>query len=449
MLFAPPMLFFLAALAAGLPAVSLPEALAYAHSHQPDLAAARARIEAVRAEAEIPRAAWLPRLAATAQAFEGTANNTSAAYLGAPGVDLPRIGGTKTAPTGGWSPSPSTIAALGLRQEIFDFGRTAALSASADALVDAEQQRSQAVALDVDAAVAESFVAVRTSHDVVAAADAAVRRAQAHRDLAYAGVKSGLRRPIELTRAEADLARAQLGLIRAQGGLSSAQALFAAAVGTPEPALDTKGDGPAARAEPPLDQAITAASTRDPALLQLDALIRAQHARTQAIADELRPDLMLTASLNGRAGGWLPSAGTVPSGGGWLPEVPNWDVGVLLSWPLFDRTVLSRRDASQAREQAASAELQSARQRLIAVVQQVILNLHTAREALPALQSAAKAAADNQAQAEARFNAGLGTSVELADAEALLTDAQIQLAAGSFELSRASVRLGRVVPEVQ
>ena len=443
------MFLLFAALAAGLPTLSLPEALAYAHDHQPDLAAARARIDAVRADAEIPRSIYLPRLAATAQAFEATSNNTSASYLGAPGVDLPRIGGTRTAPTGSGSASPSTLAGVGLRQEIYDFGRTAALSAAADALVDAEQLRAQAVSLDVDALVAESFVAVRTSHDVAEAAEAAVRRAKAHHDLAEAGVRSGLRRPIELTRAEADLARAELGRIRAQGGLASAQALFAAAVGVPDPALDSRGEAPAPRGEPPLQQALAQAAAHDPALLQLEALIRAQQARTQAIGDELRPDLSLTASLNGRAGGALPTAGTVPSGGGWLPEVPNWDVGVVFSWPLFDRSVLSRRDASQARERAASAELQSARQRLGALVQQVILNLHTAREALPALQAAARAAAGNQAQAEARFNAGLGTSVELADAEALLTDAQIQLAAGSFELFRASVRLGRIVPEVQ
>ena len=40
----------------------------------------------------------------------------------------------------------------------------------------------------------------------------------------------------------------------------------------------------------------------------------------------------------------------------------------------------------------------------------------------------------NHEQAEARFNGGLGTAVELSDAEALLTDAQIQLAVGQFQL---------------
>jgi outer membrane protein len=127
--------------------------------------------------------------------------------------------------------------------------------------------------------------------------------------------------------------------------------------------------------------------------------------------------------------------------------VPNWDVGLVLSWPLFDRTVTARRDASNARTQADAAVVQSARDRLTASVQQAVLELHSSREAIPALEAAERAARDNQAQADARFRAGLGTSTELADAEALLTDAQIQLAVGRFSVSRAGARLGRVLAE--
>jgi outer membrane protein TolC len=75
------------------------------------------------------------------------------------------------------------------------------------------------------------------------------------------------------------------------------------------------------------------------------------------------------------------------------------------------------------------------------------VDLDVATAALPALQRAVDAAQANHAQAEARFNGGLGTAVELSDAEALLTDAQIQLAVGQFALSRARARLARVLAE--
>jgi len=57
------------------------------------------------------------------------------------------------------------------------------------------------------------------------------------------------------------------------------------------------------------------------------------------------------------------------------------------------------------------------------------------------------AAHANYAQAEARFKAGLGTSLELADAEAVRTDAEIQLAIGRFEALRARAVLGRLTAE--
>jgi outer membrane protein len=428
-------------------AMTLPQALDYARSHQPDLAAAAARLTAARADAQVPRALYLPRISATAQALEGTANNTTTSYFGAPGVDLPRIGGTKTTDTGVWNPEPSTLAALGVRQEVFDFGRIAALSAVADALVDVQKEGERAVQLDVTAAVTEAFVAVGAAHSVLEAAQGAMKRAQAHFDLANAGVKSGLRAPIERTRSQADLARAQLGEIRAANGLTSAQALFAAAVGVPEPSLDAVGESPAPHPDISLEDAVRDAAARVPQIQALMAQVRAEDARTRAIGSELRPDLSLTATISSRAGGSQPTAGNVPSGGGWIPSVPNWDVGLVLSWPLFDAAVLSRRNASQAREQADRAVLQSALQSLSAAVQQAVLELRAARDAIPALESAERAALENQAQAEARFRAGLGTSVELADAESLLTDAQIQLAVGRFSLSRAGARLSRVLAE--
>ena len=71
-----------------------------------------------------------------------------------------------------------------------------------------------------------------------------------------------------------------------------------------------------------------------------------------------------------------------------------------------------------------------------------------AQSAVPALQRSLDAARANEGQVDARFKAGLATAVELADAEALLTDADIQLAIGTFQLSRARAVLARATAEV-
>src|SRR5437868_4350160 len=61
-------------------AVTLPDALAYARAHQPQVRASLARVSATKAAAEIPRAQWEPRFGATAQLLVGTGNNTTAGY---------------------------------------------------------------------------------------------------------------------------------------------------------------------------------------------------------------------------------------------------------------------------------------------------------------------------------------------------------------------------------
>jgi len=428
--------------------MTLVDAIAYAKAHQPQVRAALAHIAAQTAEADVPRAQWLPVIGVTAQIFGATANNTTGTYASPRGVDIPRIGGTRSVSSGTWQPYATTLVAGGARQELFDFGRIAAQSAAADARVDIERQHARSVALDVTFDVEEAYFAVLAGKAVVKASEDAYDRARVHRDLAKAGVDAGLRSPIELTRAEADLARFDIGRVRARGGLAVAQTTFAAGVGVDDAALDA-GPAPAAPPDlPALDAAIRQGAARDPRLLEVLAELHAEEQRTRAVGAELRPDLTLTGTLSGRAGGAPPSGNGEPANhDGWLPNVPNWDVGVVFSWSLFDGTVTARKDASRAREQVRREELTLARHDEAAAVRVAYGSVEVARTALPSLQRSVEAARANYAQAEARFRSGLGTSVELADAEALRTDAEIQLALGQFQLARARAVFGRSVAE--
>jgi outer membrane protein len=80
----------------GLAAMTVREAVLYAWAHQPTLQAMQARMEVARRSASLLRAEWLPQLGATAQMFGGTMNNTTAMFLGAKSVDLPRIGASQS-----------------------------------------------------------------------------------------------------------------------------------------------------------------------------------------------------------------------------------------------------------------------------------------------------------------------------------------------------------------
>lgn len=429
-----------------IPTISLPDAVAWARDHHPAIRAALARVAAQKVSASVPRSQWLPTFGVTAQLFGGTANNTTASYVGQPFMDIPRIGGTRVASPGTFEPSASTFAGVGGTQEIFDFGRIAAQAAAEDALVDVEKQRARDRVLDVTFDVREAYFAVLVARSIVKSSDDAYERARAHRDLAKAGVESGLRTPIELTRAEAELAKRDIARITARGGLATAQTVLAAAVGSDSPALDAIATDERADV-PALDEAVRLGERSDPRVLEAAAHLRAEEERTRAIGAELRPDLSFTATFSGRAGGAPPSSGPSTEYGGWVPYVPNWDVGVVFSWPIFDGTVLARKSASRAREDVRREELGAIRREAEVEVREAWVAVEVARQAIPAFERARAAAEANYAQADARFKAGMGTSIELADAENVRTTAEVELALGTFKLARARASLGRAMAE--
>jgi outer membrane protein len=423
--------------------MTIAEALAYAHAHQPAIRAALARVAARAEEAKIPSGQWLPTAGVTVQAFGMTANNTTGTYVQPSFMDVPRIGGTGATATGTFTPYGSTFAGAGLRQEIFDFGRISAERAAADAIVDVEKHRSDADRLDVDFAVEEAFFSVFAAKQIVQASDDAYERSRVHRDLAKRGVDSGLRSPIELTRAEADLARFEVGRVRARGGLAVAQSVLSAAIGAPDAAIDAAGEAPRSSQMPALSEALGMAQSRDPRLAAVFAELKAAEAQTRAIGAELRPNLSATGTISARAGG----AGTAPNGDGWVPDVPNFDVGLVFSWPLFDGTVSARRDAARSEEQVRREEVEVLREQEVALVRQSYVEVEVARTALTSLEQAVVSSRANYDQADARFRAGIGNAVELADAEALRTGAEIGLALGQFDLARARAAFGRAIAE--
>jgi outer membrane protein len=442
---APPM-----ATSAAAQVMSLPDAIAYARAHQPAIRAALSRVSQRLAEAKVPSGQWLPTIGVTAQLYGMTANNTTATYLSTPFVDVPRIGGTlsQTPSSANLAPYASTLAGAGITQELFDFGRIGAQRAAMDELVDVEKHNAEAERLDVEFGVDEAYFAVLAAKGIVRASDEAYERSKVHRDLAKHGVDSGLRSPIELTRAEADLARFDVDRIRSRGGLAIAQTVLGAAIGAPDMAVDTSEQGPQPADMPALADALQRAQAHDPAMAAALADLKAAEQKTRAVGAELRPDLLLTGTLTGRAGGAPATGGAAtPSGDGWLPSVPNWDVGVVLSWPLFDGMIDARQDAARAAEQVRHDEVDITREMEVARVRKTFAQVQVSRSAIAALQNQVLAARANYEQADARFRAGIGNAVELADAEAVRTDADIQLAMGQFDLARDRAAFGRAIAE--
>ena len=413
-----------------LPSLSLPAAIAYAQAHQPELLAARARLRAAEQEAEVPSAQWLPSLGVMGELVASSANNSTATPLTDRAVDLPRIGGTTVTDHASFRPEPTTLLAIGARQELYDFGRIAAQSAAAKALSAIATSDVRRARLEITLAVTDAYYAVRTARALLEVATQAERRAALHRDFAQASVQSGLRSPIEVTRADADVTRFEVARIRARGSWQIARGVFAAAIGYAQPELDAAPDEPPERPLPTLARAQARAVELDPGVQLSIGRVRAERALADAISASNRPNLALSAEASLRAGGARSSNGVVPDGQGFVPNVPNYSAGLVLDWPLFEASVDARARAAHGREHALATEVEVARLNALSRARQAYQNVEVARLASSALDKAAQAARANHEQAEVRFRAGLGTSTELADAETLRLNAEVEQVLG-------------------
>ncbi len=430
---------------AAVPALSLPAALGYAQAHEPELLASRERLRAAREEARVPAAQWQPSFGLLAELVESTSNNSTATPLSASAVDLPRIGGTTVAQQLQFRPEATTLVALGARQEVYDFGRIAAQSAAAQALVALANSQARHTRLDLRLAVTNAYYAVRAARALLDVATQAEARASLHRDLAQAAVASGLHSPIEVTRAEADVARFEVARIRAQGSLLVSRGVFAAAVGYERPELDADDEPLEQTPVPSLAEAETRAVELDPAVQEAVDQVRAERSLADSVSASLRPNVLASAEVSGRAGGAVASNGEVPDGRGFEPNVLNYSAGLVMNWPFFEPVTRARVRGMRAREHSLAYEVEVARQRAFSRTRQAYSNFAIANAALSALIESAQAARANHAQAEGRFRAGLGTSTELADAETLRLNAETEQVIGQFQAATARAELDRSI----
>ncbi len=428
--------------------MTLAEARAFARSHHLRVVAARQRLVAAQRDTDVPGAQWLPRIGAMAQLVGSTTNNSSTTMLPTSAVDIPRIGGTPITASPDYQPYASTAVAIGVRQELYDFGRIAAERNAAALAGEVERLRAVGTTLDVDYGVEQSFFAVLAAVAIEDASHGAYDRAAQHRDLARANVEIGMRPPIELTRAEADVARYEAGMTRARASVHVARSVLAVAVGIDDLELDASGAAVDLPALPPLATVLSNLGGT-PNVLEGRARVDAQRAETSRLEAQTRPNVMVTGELSGRGGGSPPNAGPVSYGEGWLPSVPNYSVGLVFTWAIVDPTWGRRADASRAREGALAHEAELALRGQRGLVGAAYQEAQAATATLAALRRGADAARANYEQADNRFRVGLGTSTELADAQALRTDADIQLAIGRFQVAKTRAAFERAIAEAR
>lgn len=124
------------------------------------------------------------------------------------------------------------------------------------------------------------------------------------------------------------------------------------------------------------------------------------------------------------------------------PNIQNWAFGVNVTFPLFDLPSLrARKEVEVHRERAEIARREQIVRDLQAQTEKALATLEGARLVAgntPIQLDAARAA---EQQATARYKAGLGNIVEVADAERLLAQSEIDDSLARLNVWRAMLAL--------
>lgn len=396
------------------PVLTLAQAEQMAVTNHPLLAAANFNINAAQQNLRVVRSDYYPIL--------------SGDLTGALAENGTRIGA-------GLLNNPSVLNryanGLSASQLITDFGRTGALVASARSHAQAAASNAQATRADVLLGAAQAYFDTLRSEALLQVAQETVDERQQVTNQVSQLTTAQLRSELDEHFAEVNLAQAKVDLSNAQAAVSAAFAQLAMALGLPGPRTFTL-NAEAVPAEPGPDVAplVAQALAQRPEMAAARLETRAAVQYAQAEGDLSRPTLSAVG-----AAGWIP-AGQTP-----LPS-HYAAIGANLNIPIFNGSQFSAEHAEAlANASAESEQMRQLQDTISRDVYDAWLNARTAYEQLSLTQELLDQATMALNLAQSRYRLGLGTIVELTQAQLNLTQAQTQHANAIYDFEILNIAL--------
>jgi outer membrane protein TolC len=201
---------------------------------------------------------------------------------------------------------------------------------------------------------------------------------------------------------------------------------------------------PTARQPAPLDP------KANPAAQEQNAVIEQAQAQLRALERTYFPRFYLQGAAYARGTGDELNGENRGGLGGLAPTTQNYALGLTVQFPVMDRASLQARESAQ----SATVRAETARARQIATDLRAQWNIAVARlegarrvaANTPAQVSAARAAVD---QATARYQSGLGAIDEVAEAQRLLTQAEIDDALARLGVWRGLLQVATAAGDIQ
>ncbi|MCX6564503.1 MAG: TolC family protein [Candidatus Aminicenantes bacterium] len=283
--------------------------------------------------------------------------------------------------------------------------------------------------------VSNAFIATLGVDQVLEASKHRFDYAKQALDAAKARYAAGLVSVNDVTRAELEYATAEMGITQVSGQrettwlqlsyLLDDETILQKKLLPPEFLLKA-----AAESSSTLEQLIAAAQDRRPDLNSLRWHAKAQHALVLDPSLRYLPSLTFTGQY------------TYTNEAGLTGKNTNWNVGLSLSWPIFDGFTRNA-DYQERRATAYMADLdvKSTERKVDLDVRGAFVTLNSARASLKLANVAYDVAKRNAAETAELYRQGLSQALQVADANVRLFEAEVGLVQSRYNLGIAYLNL--------
>ena len=430
------------------PDLTIVQVVQGAQQNYPAIHVSEQELNAAIANIRLARTSYLPRLDGIVQINRATRNNIFGTLL--PESILPSMSGPVIGTNNAGSVLGSATGLL-VNWQPFDFGLRHAKVESAAAARDRANATVQRSQLEVSSAAADAFLTVLAAGQAQNAAQVAVDNWETMRKSIHALTTSELRPGADESRIEAEKAAANTQLALATEAVEMGQATLSKFLSKPED-ITRPLSSSHLLGEVPLgaeDDAVFHPENA-PAMLEQHAVVSQSASELHATDRSWVPQFNLEAAGYGRGTGAETNGQRLGGANGLAPTVGNYALGLNITFGFLDFASIHARVVSQA------ATLKAEQSRETLVGRQLQEQFAQARAALRATRSIAKntpiqtaAARTALAQATARYKAGLTSIDDVAQAQRLVVQAEMDDSIARLNVWRAFLQLQSIRGDLQ
>jgi outer membrane protein TolC len=327
---------------------------------------------------------------------------------------------------------------------LYNFGKREGNVQSSRETLSAVQQDYSTTSQDIVLSIKQAYYVYLGTQALVKVRQETVRSRELLVRQAKGFFEVGTRAKIDVARAEANLYTAQADLIATENAVKIAWVTLRNAMGSPR-----LPEQPVERDSPEVEFSMNLAGARNLAFearTELKSFEAQRRASDQQIATARRnhlPDVIFDASYGRRhVSDQIVNKNNLNT----FPLQVTWSAQLSVNIPIFDgfRTT-NRVEETLHNYYNIKAQEEDRRQLIALEVEQSYLRVVETQERIKATESAAKAAKENLDLAQGRYEVGVGSIIEVTDAETLYTDAQTTYIRTVYDYKIADAQLARAM----